>query len=99
MSVIDSFSNSVGWAGWAHAHPDSGRIEGAAGQWRRAALLLATQFQEAIDAPVKITNENSFDYKKFKVFTCWVSDITHKTGMVSFMNGPSGFAMGIRDCV
>ena len=29
-----------GWAGWAHAHPDFGKIEGG-GQWRRAALLLA----------------------------------------------------------
>ena len=30
-----------GWAGCAIAHPDLGRIEGAAGQRRRAALLLA----------------------------------------------------------
>ena len=29
-----------GWAGWASAHPDFGRIEGASGQRRRAALLL-----------------------------------------------------------
>ena len=32
---------SSSWAGWAIAHPDFGRIEGATGQWRRAALLLA----------------------------------------------------------
>jgi len=30
-----------GWAGWAIAHPFFFRIEGAAGQRRRAALLLA----------------------------------------------------------
>ena len=30
-----------GWAGWAIAHPDFDRIEGAAGQRWRAALLLA----------------------------------------------------------
>ena len=30
-----------GWAGWAYAHPDFGSLEGAAGQWRRTALLLA----------------------------------------------------------
>ena len=29
------------WAEWAIADPVFGRIEGAAGQWRRAALLLA----------------------------------------------------------
>ena len=29
------------WAGWAIAHPDFGRIEVAAGQRPRAALLLA----------------------------------------------------------
>ena len=28
------------WAGWAIAHPVFGKIEGAAGQWRRTALLL-----------------------------------------------------------
>ena len=32
---------SGGWAGWAIAHSVFGRIEGAAGQWRRATLLLA----------------------------------------------------------
>ena len=32
---------SGGWAGWAIAHPVFGRIEGAAGQRWRAALLLA----------------------------------------------------------
>ena len=30
-----------GWARWAIAHQVFGRIEGAAGEWRRAALLLA----------------------------------------------------------
>ena len=30
-----------GWVGWAHTHPDFGKIEGAAGQRRHAALLLA----------------------------------------------------------
>jgi hypothetical protein len=30
-----------GWTGWAIAHPGFSRIERAAGQWRRAALLLA----------------------------------------------------------
>ena len=30
-----------GWTGWAIAHPDFDRIEGAAGQLRRAPLLLA----------------------------------------------------------
>ena len=32
---------SGGWAEWAIAHPDFGRLEGAAGQQGRAALLLA----------------------------------------------------------
>ena len=30
-----------GWAGGAIAHPDFGKLEGTAGQRRRAALLLA----------------------------------------------------------
>ena len=30
-----------GWSGWAIAYPVKGRIEGAAGQQRRAALLIA----------------------------------------------------------
>jgi hypothetical protein len=29
-----------GWAGWASAHPDFGRIEGASGQRRRAAITI-----------------------------------------------------------
>ena len=31
------------WSGWAIAHPDFGRIEGAAGERWHAALLLAHQ--------------------------------------------------------
>jgi hypothetical protein len=40
-----------GGAGGAIAPPHFDRIEGAAGQRRRAALLLAPQFEEALKAP------------------------------------------------
>jgi len=40
-----------GGARGAIAPPHFGRIEGAAGQRRRAALLLGGQFEEAIKAP------------------------------------------------
>ena len=41
--ILMLFSRGVtgGWAGWAIAHPVFGRIEGAARQRYRAALLLA----------------------------------------------------------
>ena len=41
VSYISIRGVSGGWAGWAIAHPVFGRIEGVAGQRRRAALLLA----------------------------------------------------------
>jgi len=46
LGIISRYSAQIGrdgrsWlAGWASAHPDFGRIEGASGQWWRAALLL-----------------------------------------------------------
>ena len=41
------------WAGWAIAHPDFGRIEGAAVQRQRVALLLA---HSALDSYLRPCN-------------------------------------------
>ena len=51
FNFLICLSVNGGWAGWVIAHPDFGRIEGTAGQFRRAALLLPTHIQIAIDAP------------------------------------------------
>jgi hypothetical protein len=68
---------SGGWAGWAIALPVLGRIEGAAGQRRRAVLLLAHPVFGSHYAPVfrnvlKILNimslvAHGFGYVKFRI--------------------------------
>ena len=61
--VVQSLFRGVGsgWAGWAHAHPDFGQIEGAAGQRRRGAphYYLPTQIFRLCYTPVLSKNVNN----------------------------------------
>ena len=71
-----------GWLEWAYVHPDFGRIEGSAGQWRRAAFLLAlSDFQTCAIPAFHMIHIQLLRYKRLdtiKYFLC-------KLGMISCM--------------
>ena len=63
-----------GWAGWPIAHPVLGRIEGAAGQRRCAALLIA---HPVFGSQLRPCNNKKSDLTLIRCRFAWQSLITH----------------------
>jgi hypothetical protein len=67
LNMIGNKGIRVGWAGWTIAHPVFGKIEGAAGQWQSAALLLAYPFissylRPCISNTIVVVQKTPFSY-------------------------------------